>query len=166
MKRKYLSIQLLVLSALIFIFFLPGCSPVKPLVKLSADDVQQLISSESFVFIANRMVPLRGGQRHLQTGYDVKVKDSVLVSSLPYFGRAYAGSMVPSGYGLSFTSNDFTYSSQQDKKNSYIVTITPKDVQDVQSLRFTIFDNGSTTLDVTSINKDPISFSGILQPNQ
>lgn len=147
---------LLILSA--------GCSPAKKLVKLSADDVQDLVSAQSFKFIANRMNPMRGPQKNLNSYYDVTISKDTLNSYLPYYGRAHNAGFLPSDYGLRFTSQKFTYTYKEGKNKSLEVTVVPQDVTQIQSLNFTIFDNGSATLDVTSTNKDPISFYGILQP--
>jgi len=108
--------------------------------------------------------PLRGRSRTLTSEYDVKINNDSLVSYLPYFGRAYQAPMDPSQGGIQFTSTSFSYEVNANGKNGWDVIIKPKDYQDVQQLSFTIFDNGSATLNVVSTQKDPISFNGNVEP--
>jgi hypothetical protein len=74
--------------------------------------------------------------------------------------------MDPSKGGIQFTSTNFSYSVTSNKKDSWIVNITPKDYQAVQQLTFTIFGNGNASLNVTSTSRDPISFSGRIRKNK
>lgn len=141
-----------------------GCSATRKTVKLSASEVSQLVSDQSFVFIAERMNPLRGANRSLTSYYDVKVGRDTLSSYLPYFGRAYGGIIDPAGGGLQFTSTDYVYSATPGKGDSWSISIQPRDLPQIQSLTFNVFNNGTATLNVTSTNRDPISFYGYLQP--
>ncbi len=150
--------------AIIFSLFFIGCSSTKPAVKLNADDIQGMINNKNFVFIADRVNPLRGRSRQLTSEYDVTIKNDSLVSFLPYFGRAYQAPMDPSKGGIQFTSTNFSY--EVNKNKSWSVLIRPNDYHEVQQLAFSIFDNGSATLFVTNLNKDPITFNGYIKRNK
>jgi len=155
---KFSAIAVL-LSALLF-----QCSSSKKTVSLNADDVKNMVNNKEFIFVADRVNPLRGRSRTLTSEYDVKINNDSLVSYLPYFGRAYQAPMDPSQGGIQFTSTSFSYEVNANGKNGWDVIIKPKDYQDVQQLSFTIFDNGSATLNVVSTQKDPISFNGNVEP--
>ena len=145
---------------------LAGCSSSKKTVKLDSSQVEQLVNNQSFTFIANRMIPMRGTQKTLTSRYDVTIDTGHLTSFLPYFGRVYGGIMDPTKSPLSFKSSDFTYtvSAKPDGK-SWQVNIVPKDYTSVHAMQFTIFDNASANLNITNLNGDPITFYGYLQPN-
>lgn len=161
MKRMNVLLFALITAGL---FLAAGCSQTRKIVKLEPAEVSDLVTGQSFIFVAERMNPMRGPNRTLTAYYDVKVKKDTLDSFLPYFGRAYGGIIDPSRGGLRFTSKDYRYSVTEGRRNSWDVSITPTDVMEVQSMNFNIFDNGTATLSVTSTNRDPISFYGYLQP--
>ncbi len=129
----------------------------------SATSVKSMIDSQNFVFVAEMVNPLRGRNRQLTSPYDVSVSHDSLVSYLPYFGRAYIAPLNAAEAGIQFTSTNFSYNTTQLKSNKWNVTLKPNDVHDAAQLNFTIFDNGSASLMVTSNSKDPISFTGHLK---
>ena len=122
-----------------------------------------MITDHSFIFVAERMNPLRGRTQILTSSYDVRVNSDSLISYLPYFGRAYSAPIDPTNIGTQFTSTNFTYQINSAKSNQWQVSLIPKDVQSIQEFVFTIFDNGSTTLNVLSTSRDQISYAGYLK---
>jgi hypothetical protein len=93
----------------------------------------------------------------------VTVKKDSLESFLPYFGRAYQAPMDPSKGGIQFTSTDFSYNVETKGDNGWDVIIKPGNYNEVQEMRFSIFGNGSASLNVTSTHRDPISFTGHIE---
>jgi hypothetical protein len=153
-------------SFLFFAFLTPlilfSCSSSKKTVKLNADDVRNMVDSSQFIFVAERVTPLRGSTRYLTSTYDVIVKKDSLDCALPYFGRAYQAPIDPSKGGIQFTSTNFSYKQNSGNKGWQVI-ITPNDNSDVQQLMFTIFSNGTATLNVVNTHRDPISFYGHLE---
>ena len=140
------------------------CSSTKSATNnLEKGEIEKMIDDHSFIFVAERMDPLRGRSRILTSSYDVRVNNDSLVSYLPYFGRAYTAPIDPTNIGTQFTSTNFTYQVNEVKNNQWRISIVPKDVQSIQELIFTIFDNGNTSLNVTSTSRDQISYSGYLK---
>jgi len=123
--------------------------------------VQKLVNSKHFAFKAQTVMPMTGGSRQLTTDYDVKLSGDSLVSYLPYFGRAYSVSYGERG-GIDFTSIKFDYKIKSRKKGGWDITIKPKDAKDIQELNFIISENGRTSLQVTSNNRQPISYYGYI----
>jgi len=121
--------------------------------------VKNAVDSQRYIFHAENVLPLRGSQRFLTSGYDVTVTKDSVISYLPYFGRAYSAPLNNEG-GIQFTSTNFTYAATTRKKGGWEITISTKDAGDVRQLLLTIFENGTASLNVTSNNRDPISFSG------
>jgi len=125
-----------------------------------ASSIQDKLDNKKFVFVAQSVIPQRGGTRQLTSTYDLRVTNDSLVSNLPYFGRAYYAPIDPSSAGLFFVSTSFDYTVKPGKKNSWNVLIKPKDKNDIQQLSLNVFSNGSAYLQVTSTNRQPISFNG------
>lgn len=122
--------------------------------------VKNFIESKEFVFKAQTVMPMSGGSRQLTTDYDVRFLGDSIISYLPYFGRSYTATYGSEGGGIDFTSTKFDYKVKARKKGGWDVTIKPSDVKEIQEMNFTISDNGSTSLRVTSTNRQPISFYG------
>ena len=163
MKKYLYNIKLfLIVFVGLFVFF--NCTSTKTAGSengnLSAASVKDMVASQKFTFVAERVEPLRGRSRQLTSRYDVSVSHDSLISYLPYFGRAYTAPLNSSEAGIQFTSTDFSYNYSEAKANRWEVVIKPNDINSVQQMRFTIFDNGSASLMVTSNSKDPISFTG------
>ena len=133
-----------------------------------ADAVKTMINAVNYVFKADFANPLRGGNKQLTTEYDLTVTKDTIVAFLPYYGRAYVGSLDPNEGGIKFTSTSFDYKVTEGKKGNWDITIKPKDtnankMSSVQLLRLSISSGGYATLSVTSTNRDPISFSGEIE---
>jgi len=127
---------------------------------LDKQQVQNAVQAKEFVFKAQTVMPMSGGSRQLTTEYDVKFLGDSIVSYLPYFGRAYTASYSSQDGGINFTSTKFDYKAKAGKKGAWEVTVKPKDAKEIQEMNFTISENGSASLRVTSTNKQPISFHG------
>ncbi len=143
--------------------FFWGCTPSKKIIALEPSDISSMMQNHQFVFVADRMNPLRGAQKVLNDYYFLKVKHDTLNSFLPYYGRAFVAPVDPAKGGLRFTSANFTYEMNNTENKKWEITIIPKDRMEIQKLFFTVFDNGNATLNITSTNRDPISFFGHLE---
>jgi hypothetical protein len=129
-------------------------------------EIKSLIDSQNFVFKAQTALPMGGRSRQLTSDYDLKITKEEVVSYLPYFGRAYSSTPGAPG-GLEFTSKDFDYTIKENKKdNGWDIMIKPKDTQQARELYLTAFKNGSANLQVSSNDKQNISFTGYLAPNK
>jgi hypothetical protein len=123
-------------------------------------NIQHLLESKRFVFDARSVSPIGGPTRQLTSSYDLTVKGDSMVSFLPYFGRAYVAPMTSADAGLRFTSIDFSYQATPRRKGGWNIKIKPQDVNNVQQLNLTVSENGQASLQVTSNNRQPISFLG------
>lgn len=123
--------------------------------------ISRAVETQNYVFKAQQAMPSAGRTRQLNTDYDLRVSKDSVASWLPYFGRAYQAPMDPTKGGIQFTSTDFDYSTNP-RNDGWEITIKPKDTRDVQELFLTVFKNGSATLRVSSISRQPISFGGVV----
>ncbi len=131
--------------------------------KDKTEAIKQLVDGQHYVFIAQTALPMGGRIRQL-TGveYDLSVTKTSITAYLPYFGRAYSAPMDPSQSGIQFNSTAFNYTLTLRKKGGWDVQIKPTDAGDVQQLSLTISTTGYATLQVTSNNRQAISFNGYI----
>jgi hypothetical protein len=123
--------------------------------------VSRIVTEQNFTFKAQTVMPTTGRTRQLTSNYDFTVAKDSVSSWLPYFGRAFQAPLDPSKGGIQFTSTDFDYSTGQ-RNDGWEITIKPKDTRDVQQVFLTVFKNGTATLRVSSISRQPISFGGFI----
>ena len=129
-------------------------------------EIKNLVDSQNFVFKAQTALPMGRRSINLSTDYDLKVTREEVVSYLPYYGRAYS-STPGSSNGLDFTSKDFEYTIKETKKSDgWDIVIKPKDTQLARELLLTVFNSGTANLQVTSNDKQNISFSGYVTANK
>lgn len=125
-------------------------------------EVQQLITSGRYQFNARSAQSMNGRTRQLTSPYDLKVTPDTVTAYLPYFGRAYTAPIDPSKGGIDFTSTKFQYNVGDQKKGGWTVTIKPGDTRDVQQMTLTVSADGYASLNVTSTQRQPISFMGVV----
>lgn len=125
--------------------------------------VRQKVEAKKYTFVAQTAIPMRGRTVQLTSLYDLKITGDSVIAGLPYYGRAYSAPINPSDNGINFTSVSFDYKSTYRKKR-WEISIKPKDIQSVSEMNLTIYSNGRASLQVTSNNRQPISFSGVLSP--
>jgi hypothetical protein len=149
-----------------FVSILLSCGSTQRLSDYSDEEIIQSVRDRDFVFVANRMMPYKGRSFNLNSYYDVVVATDTLKSFLPYFGRAYVAPIYPGNGGINFTSTNFEFRESRSKGGAIEIEIRPKDETEVQSLLFSIFDNGSASLRVTLLNRTPVSYDGYVIPRK
>ena len=122
--------------------------------------VREYVQSGHFKVRIDRMYPARGMSR-MVNDYSVEVKDGVLDSYLPFFGEVWRAPY-GGGHGLNFKADIGHYSVDQSRRDGYDVRIYVKTDEDEHWYLLTVFDNGRVSLDVQSVNRDRISYSGMI----
>lgn len=170
MKTTIISrIALLTLIGLVFLSFPNNSIAQDKKAEKKKEKAQQIKSivedSVKYVFAAEIAIPQAGNMRNLTYGYDITVTKDSINSYLPYFGRAYGAIEFGSTKSpLDFISTKFNYGSKSKKKsNGWDINIEIKDQTDVRKMIFSIFDNGSATLDVFFNSRSQISFNGYVK---
>ncbi len=154
-------------NVLLFIVFTVAMLSVKPISGQKAikkNDktlIENSIKDRHFTFHAESALPLRMPTKNLTTDYEVQISGNTLISSLPYFGRAYKAEIGVISSPLDFTSYNISYAVSPYKKSGWNVVINVKNRDDLR-YSFTLFNNGTASLNVTSISRDPISFHGYI----
>ncbi len=125
--------------------------------------IKSLIDAQHYTFIAQTAMPLSMKTRQLTSGYELKVGKDTLEAYLPYYGKAYTAAIGSSDGGINFKTTDFSYTSSPAKKGGWNIIIAPKNAGDTREMRLYISSAGYASLQVTSNNKQGISFNGYIQ---
>jgi|SRR5579862_2411562 len=125
--------------------------------------LNELVNSRHYTFMAVNATPLGGSTKELTTLYTLQLKGDTLDSNLPYYGRAYVGSLTLEKSPLDFRTSDFGYQATKGKKGGWDIVITPKKGTDAREMRLSVSADGYATLEVLNNNRDPISFYGHMQ---
>ena len=128
----------------------------------NGNTLKTILTGKTFVFKAQSAWPLQGTVVNLSNGYDMKVMQDSINTFLPYFGRAYAAGYTTEG-GINFASKKFDYKLREKQKGGWEITIKPADAKDVTELTYSISANGYATLQVISVNRQTISFYGVIE---
>ncbi len=151
------------MTGFILSIFLMGCSSSKGLTKeekaVKETALRKAVENREFVVDVERMLPMSGRSRALTSSYSLQIDGDRVKSYLPYVGRAYS---VPygGGDGLNFESTITDYKSSFDNKGKAVIEFQAKTPEDRYSFRLEIFPNGSASVNVTSVNRQGISFQG------
>ena len=123
--------------------------------------VEALINSREFIFIASRALPMGGGSIDLTTNSNfIKYHSDLIECYMPYFGRAYNVDYGGDG-GIKFEAKPKDYHvGQRDGEKGFELSASVSAKQDYYQLMLFVSPDGSASLSVTSTNRDPISYFG------
>jgi hypothetical protein len=130
-------------------------------------NIQKLLNSKNFTFVAESANPMSGSNIRLTSSYyHISFYKDSIDSFLPYFGTAFRSQYGMAQSPLIFTSADFSYEAKTSKKGSQTVTIKINTPNDPDVLTLFVSPAGYGTLQVNSIDRQPISFYGVITPNR
>lgn len=98
--------------------------------------------------------------RQLTSDYELKVSKDTVEAYLPFFGKTNSIPGSLSDNGINFKATDFKYTLQEKKKGGWNIKITLKDAGETKQLSLTVSATGYATLQVTSTNREFITFNG------
>ena len=161
MKNFFIS-MFLALSAVVM---LGGCASSEERAARAAEQathVKAALAARNYKIGINRIYPMKGGSKSVSFGYSVEVRNDSLISYLPYIGRAYN---VPygGGKGLNFDAPIQSYQESQLKNGKQHIEIGVTNEEDTYQYSIDIFDNGSSSIDVQSRQRERISYSGEME---
>lgn len=121
--------------------------------------VRQAVEAKNYKIDVDRVMPMKGGSRHLTSNYSVEIKNDSIYSYLPYFGVAYS---VPygGGKGLNFNAPISEYTTEYNKKGNAKINLKLRNEEDSYIYNITIFPDGTSSIQITPTNRQSISFSG------
>ena len=144
---------------------LSGCASAEERAARAAEQaakVTKALEARDYKIAVNRMYPMKGSSRSVSYGYSVEVRNDSLISYLPYFGGAYN---VPygGGNGLNFSERIGSYRESQKNNGERQIEINVTNEEDTYIYLIKVFSNGNSSIDVTSRQRDHISYSGELE---
>ncbi|MFT4093823.1 MAG: DUF4251 domain-containing protein [Niabella sp.] len=162
---------------LLMVYLTSACSTSKSAFS-PITNYDSLINEKRYTFVAQNVTPTEDARFNarlmfsqgnslyqLTSRYDIKITPDSVIVFLPFFGRAFTAPIDPTKGGIQFTSTKFGYQQSIRKKN-YQITVTPQDFQEVRNIFLTISPSGYASVQVLSLNRTPISFNGIIEPNK
>lgn len=168
----------IILWSLLGIFF-SSCAPQQ---NTSPAEVQQLIDSQKFTFMAKRANPTNNDVINIMNnmrvpgnaafimdldyGYTLVLKDKELEVTLPYFGRVFIPSLDNNKNSYRFTSKDFSVEKKQNKKGHWVFSIKTNDIKYIRNIFVEIFKNGRAYVSIDSDDRQPISYDGYVMKTQ
>ena len=144
---------------------LSGCASAEERAARAAEQaakVTEALKARDYKIVVNRMYPMKGSSKSVSYGYSVEVRNDSLISYLPYFGGAYN---VPygGGKGLNFSERIGSYRESQKNNGERQIEINVTNEEDTYIYLIKVFSNGNSSIDVTSRQRDHISYSGELE---
>ncbi len=139
---------------------LSSCSIAKTTTE-TINTVKQKIESKNFNIKMDRAIPLRMRTINLTSSYTLKIVGDSAFAHLPYYGVAQSAPYGSSEGGIKFAEpmTDFNYSKNLKKQN-HNITFKVKTGSSNYQVRLEIFENGSTTANISSYERDAITFYG------
>ena len=126
--------------------------------------VQERLDAQQYEITIQFMQPRRGASQAVNSHYFIRVDGTHFRSSLPYVGVAYS---LPygGGKGLSFDSEIEEYVEDTSRSDRRRIIFSTDNEEDYLVYRLTVFNNGRADLEVSSRNRESISYRGFLDPD-
>jgi hypothetical protein len=126
--------------------------------------IEALIGNKEFVFKANTASPIGFKPVGLTPNtYYVRFQPDLVVSFMPYYGKAYGNMGYNNDSVLNFEEIPEDFTSSKDKK-SYQVKVKVRSEGNSYTLIITIRFDGVTSLSISSNNRSNIVFDGYISP--
>lgn len=125
--------------------------------------VSELVKNKTFVFNVHRAVPLCGDAVSLEYLYFVKLNNYIVNSYLPFYG--FESELSIENTPLNFTESFEDYSIKKED-NKYVINFSVPIENDNLKFYFRISELGYAYLKITSTQKQPISFLGIIEEDK
>ncbi len=155
------------LFTLLFSFIFLGCATSKEKgierntnqQNVDTSSLGNLLNSKNFEFIANTVFPTTGSPKNLVgSGYSVTFSPEMIISNLPFYGRAYSGMALSRDKGMRFKGKpeDFTV----ENNNEYQINATVNGENDTYEISMSVGESGFATLAISSNDRGTISYQG------
>jgi len=126
-------------------------------------EISQMIENRDFVFNATDMLPRGGGVVSLGYDFDVQIRNDLIISYLPFFGKSYNVNFGDHNTGFDFTGTVENFDIKKRKKG-YKVNVEVKNAGDHLNYTFHIKYSGFATLTLASSKRQSISYLGTIDP--
>lgn len=122
-------------------------------------EISALVDSRTFEFRANRALPTGYKSVDFTTNPNfVKFSPDLIVSEMPFFGRAYSVSYGGDA-GLKFEGKPEKYTVEK-KKKSYEIEAKVRSESDFFTINLSVSFDGSSSMSISSNSRTTISYNG------
>lgn len=151
------SIQIM---AIVLGSILMSCSITKTTPE-TINKVTQKIETKNFDIKMNRAIPLRMRTVNLTSSYNLKIVGDSAFAYLPYYGVVQSAPYGSSEGGIKFAEpmTDFSYNKDL-KKHKHELFFKVKSGSSTYQVRVEIYENGSSSANISSYERDAITFYG------
>lgn len=154
-----------ILIGILFCFFFANVSAQEKSIKANtnqkiAEDgrVASLLNSKTFEFIATTVYPLSGSPKNIAgSGYSVRFSPEMIISNLPFFGRAYSAAAMRKDRGMRFQGKPEIFKIEKNKE--YQINTLLKD-GDTYELSLSVSNSGYARLTINTNDRGTISYQG------
>lgn len=121
-------------------------------------EIESLLQSKNFEFIATKVTPSSGAPKSLTgSGYSVAFTPEMIVSNLPFYGRANSGMIMGMDKGMRFKGKPENFSIKE-KKGFQVSTVVND--RDTYEILLSVSNSGSATLTIRSNTRSTIRYRG------
>lgn len=144
---------------MLFFIIIPCILLVKKSIAQSQNEnLKTIIESKNYSFTVTHET---GGDVALGNYYFNLINDSVSVA-LPYHGNSGTAAYTMDDNGINIHTKSFSYKETPLKNGGYYIKINISNDRLTRSLALKVDKKGYASLTVESINRDPVSFSGVI----
>lgn len=123
--------------------------------------IEDSINRRTIKVTVNYANPLRMPPRHLTADYSIALRGDTVTSWLPYFGVAHRADISnDSASPLIFKEKAYDVKVVKGRRGAYDITFATRHRSEMLEYRLSVFPNGNAMLNVTSSDRDAISFDG------
>ena len=119
--------------------------------------IARQVESKNYTIEVSQANPMRGRFINLSYGYDLKISNDSVYAHLPYFGVARTA---PLGNGAIQFAAPMTLYTISPTKDGWSVRFRIEAREQKHDFTLDIFKNGKTSVTVSPLQRDPISFWG------
>ena len=149
-----------IISILMLSFLITSCLSLKTAPE-TIKEINRKVESKDFTIAVNYANPLRMKPVYLTSEYDLRIKNDSAFAYLPYYGVAYTAPYNSTEGGIKFAEPMSEYKIIPHKKaDGWDIRFRVKSKLTVYDFSLTIFNNGSSSISVSSYEKDRINFIG------
>lgn len=129
------------------------------------EKIKTLVDTKAFVFTPNQAIPVSMQAVNLSGIFSAQIKNDTINCYLPFYGRAYTADYASHDGPFTFVLPIKNYNLEKTKKG-YLVKFEVKHNMDNISFYFNIGTSGYTTLNMSSTNRQSMSYYGVIDDLQ
>lgn len=129
------------------------------------EEIKTALEEKDYVFVATQALPTGMRSVNLDGTFDVRIEGDEIICYMPFYGRAYSADYGSNEGPFDFEGVVENYEMETTKKG-YQVKFDTKKGNDNMNFIFEIGKTGSSTLSITSTNRQSITYYGDIKKEE